>query len=290
MTANLPEEFDPIDRGFARVAEGLVHYRSTPGNEARPPLVLLHASPGSSRGLIPLMRALHAEPDAPRVIAPDTPGNGDTFAPAVEDPDITWFVDALVRTLDALGIEKADIYGAHTGARTACEAAAARPDRFRTVIFDGIGDYSPEMRQLLLEKYAPPMQPDDYGQQLIWAFHFVRDQALHFPHFLRDPEHRLMTRPVPDADDLHERTLEVLKALRSYHKPYRAAFAYESRKRMPDISIPALMLCAANELPNLRAAAAEMAALMPRSELVPVSAAFPEKAKAILSFLERHSQ
>lgn len=284
----LSPDADPIDRGFVRIAEGLVHYRSTPARAERRPLVLLHASPGSSRGLVPLMRALHAEPEAPPVIAPDTPGNGDSFAPPMEDPDIPWFVDALVRTLDALGIEKADIYGAHTGARTACEAAAARPDRFGTVIFDGIGDYSPEMRKLLLEKYAPPMQPDDYGQHLIWAFHFVRDQALHFPYFLRDPEHRLMTRPVPDADDLHERTVEVLKALRSYHKPYRAAFAYESRKRMPDIAIPALMLSAANELPNLRAAAQEMTGLMPKGELVAVGPSFTEKARAMLAFLDRH--
>lgn len=287
MTASLPES-DLIDRAFVRVAEGLVHYRSTPGLSSRRPLILLHASPGSSRGLVPLMRALHAQSDAPVVIAPDTPGNGDSFAPPLDIPDIPWFVDALVRTLDALGIEKADLYGAHTGARTACEAAAARPDRFGTVIFDGIGDYSPEMRQLLLENYAPPMLPDDYGQQLIWAFHFVRDQALHFPYFQRDPEHRLMTRPVPDADDLHERTLEVLKALRSYHKPYRAAFAYESKRRMPDITIPALMLCAANELPNLRAAASEMADLMPKGQLMPVGASFPEKARAILTFLSLH--
>lgn len=289
MTAN-PTVTDPIDRGFLRVAEGLVHFRSAPGSASRRPLVLLHASPGSSRGLLPLMRALHAEPNAPHVIAPDTPGNGDSFAPNVEDPDIPWFVDALVRTLDALGIEKADLYGAHTGARTACEAAASRPDRFGAVIFDGIGDYSPEMRQLLLEKYAPPMQPDDYGQHLIWAFHFVRDQALHFPYFLRDPEHRLMTRPVPDADDLHERVVEVLKALRSYHKPYRAAFAYESKKRMPEITIPALMLSAANELPSLRAATAEMTALLPKGQRVAVGSSFTEKAQAILAFLNSVSE
>lgn len=287
MTA-APLGTDPIDRAFVRIKEGLVHYRSTPGAASRRPLVLLHASPGSSRGLAPLLRALQAEADAPRVIAPDTPGNGDSFAPPMDAPDIPWFVDALVRTLDALGIEQADLYGAHTGARTACEAAAARPDRFRTVIFDGIGDYSPEMRQSLLEKYAPPMVPDDYGQQFIWAFHFVRDQALHFPYFLRDPEHRLMTRPVPDAEDLHERTLDVLKALRSYHKPYRAAFAYESKRRMPDISIPALMLCAENELPNLRAAASEMAALMPKGQLMPVGPSAAEKARAILTFLNQH--
>ena len=65
----------------------------------------------------------------------------------------------------------------------------------------------------------------------------MRDQALHFPYFLRDPEHRLMSRPVPDADELHMRAVEVLKALRTYHKSYRAAFAYPGRARLAQVSV-----------------------------------------------------
>ncbi len=278
---------DPIDRAFVRITEGEVHIRRVAGTAPGLPLVMLHASPGSSRSLAALMRALHDDGNAPELIAPDTPGNGDSFAPAPHDPDIAWFVTSLMHLLDKLGLERADLYGAHTGARIACEAAAAHPDRFRSVIFDGIGDYTSSMRALLLRDYAPEMVPDDYGRHLIWAFNFVRDQALHFPYFQRDPEHRLTSRPVPDAEELHAATLDVLKGLTSYHKPYRAAFSYESRKRMSDIAIPAMLLSASNELPSLRAAAENLCAALPAGRITATGASMAEKAAAILSFVSQ---
>ena len=50
----------PIDRAFVRLAEGPVHYRYLDGRARRPelPLMLLHASPGSSERLEPLMSGL----------------------------------------------------------------------------------------------------------------------------------------------------------------------------------------------------------------------------------------
>lgn len=278
---------DRIDRAFVRIDDGEVHLRRLDGNRTDRPLVLLHASPGSSRSLVTLMRALGEEPGCPDLIAPDTPGNGDSFAPAPEGPDIAWFTGALMRLLDRLGIESADLYGAHTGARIACEAAALYPDRFAHVVFDGIGDYAPDMRALLLERYAPEQAPDDYGRHLLWAFNFVRDQALHFPYFERDPAHRLVSRAVPDAAELHAATLEVLKGLASYHKPYRAAFAYEAGGRMPDIAIPALLLSAANELPTLRAATQTLCNRLPNGAVIAIGPAPAKKARAILSFLSR---
>jgi len=280
---------DPIDRAFTRIADGEVHMRRLTGTASGRPLVLLHASPGSSRSLITLMQALGNEADCPDLIAPDAPGNGDSFAPAPKNPDIAWFAGVLMRLLDRLGIEQADLYGSHTGARIACEAAALHPDRFAHVIFDGIGDYAPDMRALLLSDYAPEQMPDDYGRHLIWAFNFVRDQALHFPYFERDPAHRLMSRPVPDAAELHAATLEVLKGLTSYHKPYRAAFAYGSGARMADIAIPALLLSAANELPNLRAATQALCDRLPDGEVMAIGPTPAEKARAILSYLGRPS-
>jgi len=277
---------DPIDRAFIRVGTEEVHLRRIDGTRAGRPLVLLHASPGSSRSLIGLMRALHDHGAAATLIAPDTPGNGDSFAPDVTDPDIGWFSDALLRLLDRMGVERADLYGAHTGARIACEAAAAHPDRFASAILDGIGDYAPEMRELLLRDYAPEMAPDDYGRQFVWAFNFVRDQALHFPYFLRDPEHRLMSRPVPSAQELHAATVEVLKSLTSYHKPYRAAFRYEAGPRMNDITIPVMLLSPENELPNLRAATQSLAARLAYGRVTPIGPTPGEKAAAILAFLK----
>lgn len=104
-----------------------------------------------------------------------------------------------------------------------------------------------------MERYALEMKPDEYGSHLLWAFHFVRDQALHFPHYARDPQHRLMTRAVPDADSLHRSAMEVLKALGTYHHAYRAAFAYPTRERLALLQRPFFLLDALGEIPNLRA-------------------------------------
>lgn len=272
-----------IDRAFVRLPGGLVHLRHVEGDSR--PLLLLHASPGSSRGLEGLMTALAGQGGAPRLIAPDMPGNGDSADLAPEAPDLRWYADALAALLDAMGLETVDIYGSHTGARLACEMGAVHPGRVGRIVFDGIGEYSDEMKAVLLRDYAPVMQPDDYGRQLLWAFNFVRDQALHFPHFMRDPEHRLMTRAVPDAAALHGSVLEVLKGLTSYHKAYRAAFAYRTTERLPLVKAPSLLLQAANDLPWLNASGDTLAALMADVELAPVPGDADSKAALMARFL-----
>lgn len=274
-----------IHRRFVRIAEGLIHVRHIDGRSDVPPLVLLHASPGSSRGLEGLIEALHAV-DGRTVMAPDTCGNGDSAAPIPDQPDTSYFAGTVVRLLDALGFDKVDLYGSHTGARTACEIAATAGDRIGRLVLDGIIEYSAEMRAELADRYAPEMAADDYGRQFTWAFNFVRDQALHFPHYARDPAHRLMTRPVPSADDLHASTIEVLKGLTSYHKSYRAAFAYRATERLPLIAVPTQFLIGGTELPTIVARVADYAALVPDSRVAVVGVTPADKADAIVAFLE----
>jgi pimeloyl-ACP methyl ester carboxylesterase len=279
-----------IDRAFARIAEGLIHYRHLPGDVqagrvqtgGRTPLVLLHASPGSSANLVPLIEALQDAAGVPALIAPDTPGNGDSAALLEPAPQMDHYADALVRFLDALGIDRAHLYGAHTGARIAVEAGVRHPDRIAAVIADGIGEYHGALRDELIERYAPQVAPDDYGAHLSWAFHFVRDQALHFPHYARDPGHRLMTRAVPDAEALHRAAMEVLKALPTYHHAYRAAFAYPTGARLALLQRPFFLLDAVGELPALRDQAQVLANQAPRCTLVPVEQGLAAKASAIL--------
>jgi pimeloyl-ACP methyl ester carboxylesterase len=275
----------PIDRAFVRLPEGLVHLRRIDGVPGTRPLVMLHASPGSSRGIAPLVEALGARPEAPTLIAPDMPGNGDSDAFVPDAADIGWYAQALVRLLDRMGIGEFDLYGTHTGARIAVEAAASCPDRVGRLILDGLTDYPPAMRDLLLRDYAPEMAPDDHGGHLIRAFHYIRDQSLHFPHFLRDPAHRLMTRAVPPAAELHAATVELLKGLTSYHKAYRAAFRYDAAARLADVRGPAMLLLADGELPDLRAATAGLAARLADGRVEPVGRTPAEKADAIARFL-----
>jgi pimeloyl-ACP methyl ester carboxylesterase len=248
------------------------------------PLLMLHASPSSSRSIEPLMRALGALSYPERLIAPDTLGNGDSAAPAEESPEIDYFARSMERLLDTMSIERVDVYGTHTGARIAAELAVLCPQRVRRVILDGIADYPAEIKQQILASYAPRVPPDEYGRQLIWAFNFTRDQALYFPYFMRDPEHRIVA-PMPAPQELHLRAIDILKALDTYHKPYLAAFRYPARERLPRIAADTLLLSSGTDAPLLRASAAELVTRLRQGRLVEVSGTVADKAIAITRFL-----
>lgn len=245
-----------VDRAFVRIREGQLHYR-TAGSGAARPLWMIHASPSSSLNLVPLARELAR---TRRVFAPDTPGNGDSPPLAHASPEIADYADAALRTMDALGLERVDLYGSHTGAHTAVEIAIARPDRVGRVVLDGIGLFDPATKQRLLAHYAPAVEPDAFGAQLWWAWHFVRDQAWFFPYFERDPAH-LRGVAQPSAEVLHAVTLEVLKSVRTYHLAYRAAFRHPDRERLPLVRVPTFVI--ADEADPLKAGVVEAAALLP---------------------------
>jgi hypothetical protein len=113
----------------------------------------------------------------------------------------------------------------------------------------------------------------------------VRDQALYFPYFQRDVAHRLAG-TMPNASTLHRATLDVLKALDSYSKPYIAAFEYRAWSRMPLIKAPVLLLRPDGELPTLNAAIAEAQARIRDVRVARVAAGDAAKGAAILTFLD----
>lgn len=273
-----------IERGFVRIAEGQVHLRQAIAEApTAPPIVLLHASPSSSRWMVPLMEALAG--NGRTIIAPDTLGNGDSPPPAGGAPDIAYFADSVIRLADAMGIETFDVYGAHTGARIACELAAAYPTRVRATVLDGIKEYDEATREKILAHYAPKVPVDAHGTHMVWAFNFVRDQALYFPHFEQNAEHRLPGH-MPSAQILHDATLDVLKALDTYSLPYLAAFRYRPLARLPVIEAPVLLLKAAMELAVLNAAVDEAAALLRHGHVAAIASDPASKAAAMLHFFD----
>ena len=278
-----------IERQFVALREGQLHLRrlKRPARDADlnvPATLMFHPSPASSWFLQGLMIELRKAGCNATLIAPDTLGNGDSAAPGVDHPDIAYFADSMRRLIDKLALDRVDLYGSHTGARIACEFAAAYPDRVRRVVLDGIIEYEDDMRSAIIENYAPRIRPDEFGRHFVWAFNFVRDQALHFPWFMRDPEHRL-SGPVPPAAVLHRAALDVLKALDTYAAPYIAAFEYRAYERMPNIEAPVLLLKPDSELPVLRAAVAKAASLLRDGRIATVSGGDTAKAKAIAGFL-----
>ncbi|MBL8642988.1 MAG: alpha/beta hydrolase [Rhodospirillaceae bacterium] len=277
-----------IDRSFVRLTEGLVHIRSCAPAEdqGKPPLYMVHASPASAVTLIPIMTELGR---TRRCIAPDTLGNGDSVGPALDAPDMDYYADSVARVLDQFGLDQVDLYGSHTGAHICCELAIRHPARVRKVVFDGIGMFSPEARAEYLKHYAPEITPDDFGTQFVWAWHFIRDQVLHFPYFRRSPEYRRTEAVMPPPEALHTIVVDVLKALTTYHKGYRAAFRHKDAERIPLITQP--LFCMASEDDPLKdgvdrahaLAKAAVKAILP-SERTPEG--LKTKAAAVLRFLD----
>lgn len=273
-----------IDREFVRLDEGLVHIRSCGDqNSAHLPVYIVHPSPASARGMEPIMRLFG---ETRRVIAPDTLGNGDSAAPSEDAPEITYFADSVVRLLDKLGIEKVDFYGSHTGGRTGCEMAGRHADRVRRVVIDGLVEYDADLKAQILENYAPAIAPDDHGGHLPWAFQFIRDQAFFFPYFMRDSEH-ILGNPGRTPEHMHAHTVDVLKGLTTYHKPYLAAFRYPARERMPKIKVPTLVMAGESDPPPLITGTKEMAALSDLADMIVVGRDPAEKVAAATAFFDK---
>ncbi|EIZ80524.1 alpha/beta hydrolase [Novosphingobium sp. Rr 2-17] len=287
-TATQPRPSD-VERAFVRIAEGQVHLRRLPAAAAgHVPVLLLHASPASSWSLQDLMLALRAAGCLGEIVAPDTLGNGDSVPPTPDEPDIGYFAGTMDRLCDALGFDKVHAYGTHTGARIGCELAAAFPQRVARLVLDGITEYQDKLREAVIANYAPVVEPDEYGRHLIWAFNFCRDQALFFPHFMKDAEHRLAV-PMPPAAVLHKVTLDVLKTLDTYPKPYLAAFRYRAFERLPLVTAPTLLLRPETELALLNASVATALELLADGRDAVTAGTAAAKAAVIAPFLQDHA-
>lgn len=229
-----------IRRRFADVAHGQIHYR-TAGEGA--PLLVIHASPGSSKQQLKLINDLA---DVAKVFAPDTPGNGDSDPLALAAPTITDLAEAYLNLLDAIGLDRVNVYGSHTGAAIGSELAILAPDRVEKLVLDGVQVLTPEARADVLSRYALPFTPDLDGAYLIKAFQFCRDQYLFYPWYERTMAGQ-RTGGLPAPGDLHNWVVEVLKAAETYHLNYHAAFNWMALERLPLITCPTLMLAAEND-------------------------------------------
>jgi pimeloyl-ACP methyl ester carboxylesterase len=278
----------PFDRRFARTAAGLVHLRTlavASGAADSPPLWMMHACPASSASLQPLMRAL--EPLARPLCAADLAGYGDSDPLPLAEPEVTDFAGQMLASWDALGIASADVYGFHTGAHVAIEMALLAPKRVTRLVLDGLLVLHDTERGEYLERYAPPMTPDEHGTQVFRALNFIRDQAWFFPHFRRDAAHNLRGPAMP-APVLHALTVDLLKATESYHLGYRAVFRHKVLERAARLGQPVLLLADSND-PTRRGLSAVAARLPTAAHEVLTTPAGADpmalKAERIVKFL-----
>lgn len=279
MPSTFPPEFHAIERGYATIPQGQVHLRRIAGQPDHIPLILLHASPASSQSLEPLMHVLAGERT---LVGFDTPCNGQSCRPDKDQPELGDFAAMLDSACDALGHDRIALYGTHTGAHIAMEWALARPDRIAGLILDGVALLDDAMRTEFLDRYAPPKAPDESGAQFQWAWHYVRDQMIFFPHYAKDDAHRRIGGRF-DADTLHALTLDVLNSLTTYHLPYHAVFRHDARGALARIALPTLIVAGDGE--PLDYATAELEALVPNAIVARGCHETAEKGHAIQAFL-----
>ena len=230
-----PSPTGGIWRDHVETPRGRAHLRLS-GPDSNP-LIALHSAPGSAAPLRPLLTGLGER----RIVAPDFIGNGDS-----DKPDVPVDIAALARdtlaVADALGLAHFDLWGTHTGALIALEAAILAPEKVGRVILEAPPLLSPAFAADLLANYFPELRPDQWGLYLQQAWNMRRDMFLFWPWYRAE---RAAARPLstPDADFLHDWTLGLLTSGATYHRAYRAAFEYDTKARLPSLMTPAL-ICA----------------------------------------------
>lgn len=117
-------------RRYVDTAVGQVHLRV---EGSGPPLLLLGSTGRSSRMFEPLIPLLRGQF---QVLAPDLPGSGHSD-PLPAGVTIPALAESMAQVLDSLGVERAHVYGFHTGNKIGTALAANRPDRVDRLVLAG---------------------------------------------------------------------------------------------------------------------------------------------------------
>ena len=214
-----------------------------------PPVLLLHESPVSSAAFVPLIGSLA---ERFTVIAPDTPGYGGSDPLALHRPQIPDYADALKEVVDALGLERAAVFGRHTGAAIAIEFANLHPERVSGVVLDGCPAFTPEEMEELVASYLPPFRPDWSGSHVAWLWSRIRDQFSFFPWNRQGPASRLAI-DMPRPSILNRIATDLLLAGDGYRVAYEAAFRYDGAAAAAAARVPAHYMATGTDvlLPHL---------------------------------------
>ncbi len=224
-----------IARHFVRIGERTAHCRIAGSG---PALLLLHQSPQNSRMWLGLIERL-----APRytVIAPDTPGFGDSDPLANPQPEIADLAAATLELADALGLARFAIFGMHTGGLIGMHLAWVAPTRVAALIVDGFAAFDADERAAMDARYLPPFTPTWDGAHLRWLWCRMREQLFYFPWYDGRAARALRLEP-PTPQATHAAAMDILEVGDVYRQGYAAALRYTQRHRVAELQVPAWLL------------------------------------------------
>ncbi|MCS7002351.1 MAG: alpha/beta hydrolase [Dehalococcoidia bacterium] len=151
----------PFTKGYADTSYGQIHYRVA-GPTDGAPVVFIHQSPSSGAMWEPVL-PLFAQRGY-RAIAFDMPGFGNSDRPPYR-PTMSDYAKAMVEAAAALGVERADVVGHHTGVTTAMVMADEFPDHVRKLVLWGVPMFPPERMARFREEQGPVFSED--GAELV---------------------------------------------------------------------------------------------------------------------------
>ena len=169
-----------ILKNYAYCGDRRVHY-ITAGNG--PPLVMFHQSPRSASEYVPLIEEWAKYFT---IIAPDTPGYGQSDPLEITEPDMTDIANAQMTFLKTIGITQFAAYGYHTGSTIALTIAGLYPKAVNRFVMNGLSVLSKKEKESFLKEYLPPFQPDWSGSHLSWLWSRYREQLIFFPWYAKN--------------------------------------------------------------------------------------------------------
>lgn len=223
-----------MKKAYVQVNDRLIHYRT---EGSGPPLVMLHPSPLSSASAVPVAAGFsqHCE-----VFALDTPGYGLSDPLATEAESLQDYLPALLGFLDAMGIEKACIYGAATGAQIAIQFALLYPERVSLLVLDSCGHIDDDDCEAVIQDYFPDLTPRLDGSHLATAWQIAVDLSRFFPWCDRTEASRLYI-DQPPAEIQQLTVLGYLQAGPEYWRAYEPAFRAERAIYVQQLSVPTVV-------------------------------------------------
>lgn len=220
---------------------GLVHLRRC-GGEGEP-LLVIPTGGGSSAQFEPVVTGLA---EGRQVFSVDYFGNG-LSEKLDRDVTINMLAEDMAALIEAMGFERVDVWGSHTGSLVGLELAVIRPDLVRKAVLEGPVFIDPDFQADLLDNYFPRIVPDKWGMHLQLVWHWRRDMFMYWPWYRVD---RAVARDlgIPSAEDLHLYAVGILESGPTYDQAYRSAFRYDTASRLPLLKRPALICAGPNDM------------------------------------------
>lgn len=222
-----------------------LRYRLAGPEDAGPPLVFLH---GAAGGHYVWLEQLAGLKDDHRLVLFDLPGHG-ASEPAPTPPDVAGHARFVLGLLRALGLSRAVLVGHSMGGAIALAAALAEPARVAGLVLLATGARLP----------VSPMvfQAIDVGLE---GFGTLLAHAAYSPHTSPEIVARFAGAPIQARP-------EVVRA------DFEACQAFDVRDQLGEIAAPALVLGGADDALVGAGRLQQLAAGLPRAELVTIPAA-----------------